>query len=189
MRASSGSRTDAPSRRYPRGSRSTHSAKQARDRLIPRGESSNPLVIPAKPGTQRWVPAFAGMTGLSRYLLVERGFRGFAAMRDCPLWAYPNRTIRVALRRRQHLPQLHVVDKDLIAALDSGQLSYAALDVLWPEPLPRASSLWLHLKVTVMPYVARRPTVAQLVAEIAANIRSVEAGGRLLQEADITLGH
>ena len=30
----------------------------------------------------------------------------------------------------------HVVDEDLIDALDSGQLSYAALDALWPEPLP-----------------------------------------------------
>jgi len=30
----------------------------------------------------------------------------------------------------------HVVDKDLIKALDSGQLSYAALDALWPEPQP-----------------------------------------------------
>lgn len=83
----------------------------------------------------------------------------------------------------------HVVDKDLIAALDSGQLSYAALDALWPEPLPAASPLWLHPKVTVMPHVARRPTVAQLVTEVAANIRSLEAGGRLLQEVDVTLGY
>ena len=30
----------------------------------------------------------------------------------------------------------HVVDEDLIKALDSGQLSYAALDALAPEPLP-----------------------------------------------------
>ena len=74
----------------------------------------------------------------------------------------------------------HVVEADLIRALDSGQLSYAALDALWPEPLPPESPLWLHPKVTVMPHVARRPTVAQLVAEIAKNIRSVEAGGRLL---------
>ena len=83
----------------------------------------------------------------------------------------------------------HVVDEDLIAALDSGQLSYAALDALWPEPLPPESPLWLHPKVTVMPHVARRPTVAQLVTEIAANIRSVEAGGPLLQEVDITMGY
>jgi glyoxylate/hydroxypyruvate reductase len=83
----------------------------------------------------------------------------------------------------------HVVDADLIAALDSGQLSYAALDALWPEPLPAESPLWLHPKVTVMPHVARRPTVAQLVTEIAANIRSVEAGGPLLQEVDLTTGY
>jgi len=83
----------------------------------------------------------------------------------------------------------HVVDKDLLAALDSGQLSYAALDALWPEPLPPESPLWLHPKVTVMPHVARRPTVTQLVTEIVANIRSLGAGHELLQEVDITLGY
>jgi glyoxylate/hydroxypyruvate reductase A len=83
----------------------------------------------------------------------------------------------------------HVVEADLIAALDSGQLSYAALDALWPEPLPPESPLWLHPKVTVMPHVARRPTVAQLVTEIAANIRNIEAGGGLLQEIDKRLGY
>src|SRR3954449_3985901 len=83
----------------------------------------------------------------------------------------------------------HVVEKDLIAALDSGQLSYAALDALWPEPLPAESPLWLHPKVTVMPHVARRPSVAQLVSEIARNIRSVEQGGGLLQEIDKSMGY
>jgi glyoxylate/hydroxypyruvate reductase len=80
----------------------------------------------------------------------------------------------------------HVVEKDLIAALDSGQLSYAALDALKPEPLPPDSPLWTHPKVTVMPHVARRPTVAQLVGELGKNIRSLEAGGGLLQEIDRT---
>jgi glyoxylate/hydroxypyruvate reductase A len=83
----------------------------------------------------------------------------------------------------------HVVEKDLIDALDSGQLSYAALDALWPEPLPPTSPLWLHPKVTVMPHVARRPTVVQIVTEIVANIRSIQTGGRLLQEVDITTGY
>jgi glyoxylate/hydroxypyruvate reductase A len=81
------------------------------------------------------------------------------------------------------------VDHDLIAALDSGHLSHAALDALWPEPLPKESPLWSHPKVTVMPHVARRPTVAQLVTEIVANIRSLEAGRGLLQEVDIALGY
>jgi glyoxylate/hydroxypyruvate reductase A len=83
----------------------------------------------------------------------------------------------------------HVVDADLIDALDSGQLAYAALDALWPEPLPPQSPLWLHPKVTVMPHVARRPTVLQLVTEMIANIRSLEAGGTLLQEVDIAAGY
>jgi glyoxylate/hydroxypyruvate reductase len=83
----------------------------------------------------------------------------------------------------------HVVDADLIAALDSGQLAYAALDALWPEPLPSESPLWSHPQVTVMPHVARRPTVAQLVTEIVANIKSLRSGGRLLQEIDVTMGY
>ena len=83
----------------------------------------------------------------------------------------------------------HVVGKDLIAALDSGQLSYAALDALYPEPLPPENPLWLHPKVTIMPHVARRPTVSQLVSEVAANIRSLKAGGRLLQEIDVKQGY
>jgi glyoxylate/hydroxypyruvate reductase A len=83
----------------------------------------------------------------------------------------------------------HVVVPDLLAALDSGQLAYAALDALRPEPLPPDSPLWSHPKVTVMPHVARRPTVAQLVTEIAANIRSLEAGGGLLQEIDKAMGY
>lgn len=83
----------------------------------------------------------------------------------------------------------HVVNADLIAALNSGQISHAALDALHPEPLPPDDPLWRHPKVTVMPHVARRPTVRQLGAEIAANIRSIEAGGGLLQEIDRRLGY
>jgi glyoxylate/hydroxypyruvate reductase A len=83
----------------------------------------------------------------------------------------------------------HVVNADLIAALDSGQLSHASLDALWPEPLPPESPLWLHPKVTVMPHVARRPTVAQLVTEMVKNIRSIQAGGTLLEEVNLKLGY
>ncbi|MDH3738067.1 MAG: glyoxylate/hydroxypyruvate reductase A [Alphaproteobacteria bacterium] len=83
----------------------------------------------------------------------------------------------------------HVVTEDLIAALDSGQLSYATLDAHHPEPLPPESPLWAHPKVTVMPHVARRPTVALLVSAIAENIKRVEAGQSLLQEIDPASGY
>jgi len=41
----------------------------------------------------------------------------------------------------------------------------------------------------VMPHVARRPTVNQLVSEMVANIKSVRAGGKLLQEVDVMRGY
>ena len=83
----------------------------------------------------------------------------------------------------------HVVVEDLVAALDSGHLHHAALDVHAPEPLPPESPLWDHPKVTVMPHVARRPNVAQLAPQIVANIRRCEAGRKLLQEVDRAAGY
>lgn len=83
----------------------------------------------------------------------------------------------------------HVVVEDLIGALDSGQLSYAALDAHSPEPLPPESPLWGHPKVTVMPHVARRPPISQLVPQIVENIRRFEAGESLLQEVDPNSGY
>jgi glyoxylate/hydroxypyruvate reductase A len=40
-----------------------------------------------------------------------------------------------------------------------------------------------------MPHVARRPTVAQLVTEIVANIRSLRNGGGLLEQIDLARGY
>jgi glyoxylate/hydroxypyruvate reductase len=81
----------------------------------------------------------------------------------------------------------HVVVADLIAALASGRLDH--VDALWPEPLPPESPLWPHPKVTVLPHVARRPTVRQIATEIAANIRSMRSGGGLLQPVRLELGY
>ncbi|HTO42139.1 MAG TPA: glyoxylate/hydroxypyruvate reductase A [Rhizomicrobium sp.] len=49
---------------------------------------------------------------------------------------------------------LQLVEADLIAALDSNQLSGATLDVFETEPLPRDNPLWDHPKVTITPHVA-----------------------------------
>jgi glyoxylate/hydroxypyruvate reductase A len=104
------------------------------------------------------------------------GARNFAAM--------PKGAMVINIGRGKH-----VVEADLMAALDSGQLSHAALDALQPEPLPPESPLWAHPKVTVMPHVARRPTVPQLVTELAKNLHSLQSGGRLLQEIDPATGY
>lgn len=46
----------------------------------------------------------------------------------------------------------HVVDDDLIEALDSGHLAGATLDVFRTEPLTSAHAFWTHPKITVIPH-------------------------------------
>jgi glyoxylate/hydroxypyruvate reductase A len=48
----------------------------------------------------------------------------------------------------------HVVDDDLLAALDSGHLAHAVLDVFHHEPLPAGHRFWHHPRVTVLPHAA-----------------------------------
>jgi glyoxylate/hydroxypyruvate reductase A len=61
----------------------------------------------------------------------------------------------------------HVVDADLLAALDSGHLAHAVLDVFHAEPLPPEHPYWCHPGVTVLPHVAAltdRRSAAEVVA-------------------------
>jgi len=70
----------------------------------------------------------------------------------------------------------HVVDDDLIRALDSGHVSAAVLDVFHTEPLPPEHPFWDHPKVTVTPHIASltMPETAALV--VADNIRRIRTG-------------
>ncbi len=83
----------------------------------------------------------------------------------------------------------HVIDADLIAALDQDHLAAATLDVTSPEPLPPESPLWDHPKVTIMPHVARRPNISDSLPLIVENIRRLEAGEPLLQFVDRDAGY
>jgi len=62
----------------------------------------------------------------------------------------------------------HLVEGDLIAAIDSGHLSGATLDVFQIEPLPETHPFWTYPKITVTPHIAAisEPRVAaQYVAD------------------------
>ncbi len=83
----------------------------------------------------------------------------------------------------------HVVEADLIAALDSGHLAAATLDVFPVEPLPSDSPLWRHPKITVMPHVARRLFAEDLAPRVCAIVRDFRAGRPLTQIVDRTLGY
>ncbi len=70
----------------------------------------------------------------------------------------------------------HTVEADLLAALDSGQIGAATLDVFRDEPLPPDSRFWNHPRVVLTPHVASM-TIAETAAEaVAANIRRMQAG-------------
>ncbi len=83
-----------------------------------------------------------------------------------------------------------LIDDDaLIAALDSGQVGHATLDVFRTEPLPPEHPFWTHPKVTVTPHIASstRPETASTV--IAENISRGEAGQPFLYVVDRVLGY
>ncbi|MGB0497993.1 MAG: 2-hydroxyacid dehydrogenase [Rubricella sp.] len=83
-----------------------------------------------------------------------------------------------------------LIDDDaLLAALDSGQIGHATLDVFREEPLPPTHPFWSHPRVTVTPHIASatRPESASRV--IAANIARHARGGALEHVVDRQAGY
>ncbi|MDA3859435.1 MAG: glyoxylate/hydroxypyruvate reductase A [Roseovarius sp.] len=83
-----------------------------------------------------------------------------------------------------------LIDDDaLLAALDSGDIGHATLDVFRKEPLPPEHPFWAHSRVTVTPHIAsetRPRSASQVIAE---NIRRGEAGEPFLHLVDRDLGY
>lgn len=79
---------------------------------------------------------------------------------------------------------LQVVEEDLIAALDSGWLAGASLDVFRTEPLPQDDPLWDHPKVQVWPHVSAQTNPESAADQVAENYRRVQAGEPLLNRVD-----
>jgi len=83
-----------------------------------------------------------------------------------------------------------VVDEAaLIAALRSGQISEATLDVFEVEPLPPESPLWGMDNVLVTPHLASIAIPRTAAPQIAENIRRLEAGEPVLNRVDPRRGY
>lgn len=80
-------------------------------------------------------------------------------------------------------------DKALIAALDTGQLSAAILDVTNPEPLPGGDPLWTHPKVMITPHIASVTQPATAAQVVANNIRRHQVGEKMIGLIDQNRGY
>ena len=82
-----------------------------------------------------------------------------------------------------------LVELDLVAAIRSGHLAGAALDVQSREPLPPEDPLWDEPRVLVTPHIASLPTPDTVVRQVLENLQRARSGQPLLRQVDLARGY
>jgi len=83
----------------------------------------------------------------------------------------------------------HVVDNDLLSALDAGHIAGATLDVFDIEPLPAQHRYWTHPKVMVVPHAAAWTLADIAINPVIDNIRRSRSGQPLSNLVDRKRGY
>ncbi|MGD8204391.1 glyoxylate/hydroxypyruvate reductase GhrA [Pantoea sp. FN0305] len=83
----------------------------------------------------------------------------------------------------------HVVEEDLLAALNDNKIKGAALDVFVNEPLSPDHPFWLHPRVTLTPHNAAVTLQDEAIRFIASAIAQLEAGQQPEGRVDLTRGY
>ena len=78
----------------------------------------------------------------------------------------------------------HVIEQDLLAAIDQGHIAGAALDVFGQEPLPAGHPFWHQPKILMTPHIAGLTRPEAAAAQIADNLRRLAAGEPLRNVVD-----
>ena len=83
----------------------------------------------------------------------------------------------------------HLVEGDLLEALETEQLGGAVLDVLQVEPAAADHPFWGHPQVVLTPHVAAMTQPASAFGVLLENIRRFERGERMVGEIDRNRGY
>jgi glyoxylate/hydroxypyruvate reductase len=83
----------------------------------------------------------------------------------------------------------HVVEADLIAAVRSGHLSGAALDVQRREPMPADDALWDVPGITITPHIGAQSSVQTIAAQFREGLAALQQGSPLPRLVDRTAGY
>ncbi|CAN7222201.1 glyoxylate/hydroxypyruvate reductase A [Variovorax sp. LjRoot290] len=83
----------------------------------------------------------------------------------------------------------HLVEQDLLRALDEGRIAAATLDVVQVEPLPEGHPFWAHPGILITPHIAGITSPESAAPQIAENIRRAMRGQGLLNQVDWARGY
>ena len=84
-------------------------------------------------------------------------------------------------------PQL--VERDLLSALEHGQIADAVLDVTDPEPLPPEHAFWQHPNIWLTPHIASMTQPGTAARVVLDNLRRFEAGEAMVGRVDRARGY
>jgi len=138
------------------------------------------------------VTTYAGSAGLAQLLAQARIVINLLPLTDATRGLFDAATF-ARLPRGAALVNLarggHVVEADLLAALASGQLTHAVLDVFDTEPLPSTHPYWRHPAITVLPHVAAQTDPRSAAAIAARNVHALRQGRPLENVVDRARGY
>lgn len=83
----------------------------------------------------------------------------------------------------------HVVEADLISAIDQGVIKGASLDVFQEEPLPESHPFWSHPRIQITPHVASMTDPESVANQLLENYKRMKNGDSLLNEVDVNRGY
>jgi glyoxylate/hydroxypyruvate reductase len=83
----------------------------------------------------------------------------------------------------------HLVEADLLDALDRGHLAHAIIDVAQQEPLPDEHRFWTHPGVTLTPHIASQTQPDSAVEVVIDNVRRHRAGEAMAGVVDRVAGY